>query len=216
MGAPKQIDIKLAVIIIIFAIFVTIGLSFFVGYTLIWSKYDTSTQVEKDKIKFDNIVRQNQKSPNAHVDLGWTYYQEGKWGKALLEYETAVQLDPANVGAHYNLGLVYSELLRYQDAENAFQKTLKLNNRHELAYFNLGHLCYLQQKYDQAITNFKAALELAPGAANFHYELGLAYEKTRQEVLAKDEYRKALSYIPDYTEAQEGIARIDILGKGGN
>lgn len=216
MGSSKQIDIKLAGFIIISVTLVTVGLSLFVGYTFVWNKYDTSSQIEKDNNKFKDIVRKNQKSPNAHVDLGWTYYQEGKWGKALSEYETAVNLDPTNVGAHYNLGLVYSELSRYEDAEKAFQKTIQLNNKHELAYFNLGHLYFLQQKYDQAIPNLKTALELSPGAANFHYELGLSYEKKELSALAKDEYMKALRYIPDYIEAQEGIARIDILGKGGN
>lgn len=216
MRSTRQIDIKLAVIIIILAILGSIAISFLVGYALIWNKYDTSTQIEKDRTKFNSIVLNNQKSPSAHVDLGWTYYQEGKWGKALSEYENAVQLDPANVGAHYNIGLVYAELSRYQEAEKAFQKTIQLNNSHELAYYNLGHLCFLQQKYDQAITNLKAALELSPGAANFHYELGLAYEKKGLELLAKEEYRKALRYIPDYLDAQEGIARIDILGKGGD
>lgn len=216
MGLPKQIDIKLAGIIIVFVTFITIGLSLFVGYSSIWSRYDTSTQIEKDKIKFDGNVRKNQKDPNAHVDLGWTYYQEGNWGKALAEYETAVNLDPANVSAHYNLGLVYSELMRYEDAEKAFQKTIQLNNRHGLAYFNLGHVCFLQQKYDEAIQNIKIALELSPGAANFHYELGLALEKKGVPDQAKLEYQKALRYIPDYIEAQEGIARIDILQKGVN
>lgn len=204
----REVDIKIAGIVVALAAIVAVSVSMVVGYTFFWSSYDSRTQTEKDVSRFKLAVRENQKNPAPHIDLGWSYYEQGKWGKAIEEYTVAVNLDSDNVYAWYNLGLSYFKLNNYTKAEECFLKTISLDNKHDMAYFNLGLIYNKSAKYDKAVTYLKEASQLSPGSANFSYELGRAYEAKGQKQLALAAYTKSLKYVPDYKEASAGIRRL--------
>lgn len=204
----KEIDIRIAVFIIGAVVLAVVSISIFAGYMFLWNNYDTRSQAKKDIGQYKLMVSRERKDPNAHVDLGWGYYNEGKWGKAMAEYQEALEYDPGNVGAWYNLGLVYNELKNYQQSKECFKKVISLNNRHELAYFTLGQQCSRQGQYDDAIDYLTKASKLSRGSANICYELGLAYEGKGITSEAKLMYQKALSFVPDYQEAKERLLEV--------
>ena len=51
----------------------------------------------------------------------------------------------------------------------------------------------------------------APDNANIHYHLGLAYQKTQQPALARQQFERVLKINPNYSEAAEVQKQLDSL-----
>jgi tetratricopeptide (TPR) repeat protein len=54
-----------------------------------------------------HVVSQFPHSPDAHRELGFSYYQQHKYGLARVEYETVQGIEPDDLAAHYNLAIIY-------------------------------------------------------------------------------------------------------------
>jgi tetratricopeptide (TPR) repeat protein len=110
-----------------------------IGLTYIqWEKYDEalpylekSLALEKDNARalyYRALVERNQglvdqaiadlqkvaavypRSRDAHRELGFSFYQQHKYGLARAEYETVQTIDPDDLAAHYNLAILYRRL----------------------------------------------------------------------------------------------------------
>ena len=52
-------------------------------------------------------VRNNPDDARAHANLGYAYYETGKYKEAIKSYKQAIRINPDYAMAHYNLGLAY-------------------------------------------------------------------------------------------------------------
>jgi tetratricopeptide (TPR) repeat protein len=65
--------------------------------------------------------------------------------------------------------------------------------------------------YNSAIDLFKEAIKLEKDATpdpTFYYHLGLAYEKTEQASLAKQQFERALKINPTFSDASDARKRL--------
>lgn len=53
------------------------------------------------------VLTQFPHSPDAHRELGFSYYQQHKYDLARVEYETVQSIEPDDLSAHYNLAIIY-------------------------------------------------------------------------------------------------------------
>jgi len=72
----------------------------------------------------------------------------------------------------------------------------------------LGWVFYQKGAYQSAVDLFEEALKLGernktPDDADVHYHLGLAYEKTGKNDLARQQLERVLKINPNYSEAGE-------------
>ena len=72
----------------------------------------------------------------------------------------------------------------------------------------LGWAYYQKGAYRLAVSILQEALKLqqkskAPENPDIHYHLGMAYLKTEQPALARQQFERALKVNPDYSEAAE-------------
>ena len=72
----------------------------------------------------------------------------------------------------------------------------------------LGWILYQKGAYQSAVDLFQEALKLgekskAPDDATVHYHLGLAYEKTGKNDLARQHLERVLKINPNYSEAAD-------------
>ena len=72
----------------------------------------------------------------------------------------------------------------------------------------LGYIYYQKGAFNSAINLFREALRLidkskVPPDANVHYHLALAYQKTNQSVLARQELQRALKINPNYSDTAD-------------
>jgi tetratricopeptide (TPR) repeat protein len=67
----------------------------------------------------------------------------------------------------------------------------------------LGWAFYHKGVYTSAITQFKAALKKEPDNALFNYHLGLAYAKSGQAALARQQLDRVLKINPNFPDVDQ-------------
>jgi tetratricopeptide (TPR) repeat protein len=69
--------------------------------------------------------------PEAYNNLGYIYYETGKYSFAINEYKKAIELKPDYISAHNNLGIAYKKvgLLEKAKKESEIVKGIMKKNR---------------------------------------------------------------------------------------
>ena len=70
-------------------------------------------------------------SEKHHID-GKKFYNQGKYAKAMQEFNQAIAADPQNREAHYYLGLCYQKLEYYKESVPEFKLSLEMENGDKL------------------------------------------------------------------------------------
>ena len=122
---------------------------------------------------FREAIRLRPDYAEAHNHLGLVLVQVGDTEKGILEFREALRLAPDDVSATGNLGaaLVGSQPV---EAISLLEKAIALQPAFVRAQYNLA-LAYAQSPehgLDKAIPQFQKVIELDPGFAAAHFELG--------------------------------------------
>lgn len=190
-----------------------------------FSGINSDLAIVESKIKLKNNPR-DFKTLN---DLGWAYYEKGKYEEAIAAFRKAIAINPSFSLAHNNLGRVYYDRKSYQDAIYYFNKVFALNNN-ERAYlfasYNLGQLLRKQGKTEQALKVLEKALIKSPNdqflkreykiamlrnAAKkepnpaYFKDLGDSYFENGEYVNSAGAYRKYLGYKGNEARAYYGL-----------
>ena len=94
----------------------------------------------------------------------------------------------------------------YSRAEKFFLRAGDINPQFAQAWAELGTNSYLAGEFSKGVEYFRKALTIDPGQAAYHYYLGLALEKNRQQDEGLKEYRRAVE-LGGPPEARLGLAR---------
>jgi len=208
MSATRAISLNKSPAVIVISIVAFIAFALAVGYEMYWNRYDQRPQVVKDQDALRAQVRTEPDDADAHLNLGWIYYEQGKKSAALRQYKQALSLDKEHIGAMYNIGLVQKDLKNYKEAEIQLKEVLNRAPNHELASYTLAQVYRESKQYAKAETQYREALKVAPSSANIIAELGLVYEARGRKVEAIKQYREALRFVPNLKEAQAGLKRL--------
>ena len=117
--------------------------------------------------------------------------EQGRKPAAMEIYGKILALDPAYTAALINLGTLYYHQKQYQRAEELYRSATQADSSYVLAFFDLGNVLDELQRPDDSICAYRRAIALAPGYADAHYNLALAYER-------KGERRRALVHWQIY------------------
>jgi TPR repeat protein len=135
--------------------------------------------------------------PHAHVDLQAIFLkavqaeEQGRKPDAMALYASILAVDPGYTAALINLGTLYYHQKQYARAEELYRQATEADASYVLAFFDLGNVLDELQRPDESIAAYKRAIALAPGYADAHYNLALAYER-------KGERRRALRHWQVY------------------
>jgi Tfp pilus assembly protein PilF len=106
--------------------------------------------------EYSQAVAADPKNAEAHANLGWGFYGEGKWEEAIKEFSEALSLDAGQVDALYGLGLTRKAAGAKVDAAAAFDQAIALlegledrTRRHMLTRLARGHINMLQSGHWQ-------------------------------------------------------------------
>ena len=72
-------------------------------------------------------VRKNPDDADAHDNLGYTYYELGKYKEAIESCKQAIRIDPDFANAHNNLGIAYHELGKYKEAIESYKQAIRID-----------------------------------------------------------------------------------------
>ena len=157
---------------------------------------------------FENALKLNP-SPRYLILLG-SLYAQTKNERALLIADALIKTKQPETEkeALFIKGLYNTYTGDKKTAIDFFDKCLNLDNRHMFAYREKGIALYDMSKYEDAVTVLDKAVTLQNNFDEGYYWLGRCMEKLNRPADAIEEYRTALMYSKDFTEAKEALARL--------
>jgi Flp pilus assembly protein TadD/uncharacterized protein (AIM24 family) len=126
-----------------------------------------------------------------HYNRGREAFQDGRYGEARRELESAQKLRPDDADVLNLLGLVYFKTNAYPEAEVIYRRLARENPSVFILHSNLGLILFKQGKIEDAEQHLLRAIELRPNYAKSHLYLGLLYRQRKKFGLALDHLRFA-------------------------
>ena len=108
------------------------------------------------------LLRADPKNVQAHIELGFIRFLQGKPAEAVNHLRAAISLDPSSDKAHYKLGVVLRQQGRMAEAQSELETALKLNPTNYDAHGNLGVIFAEQGKLQLAEDHLRSALRINP------------------------------------------------------
>jgi cellulose synthase operon protein C len=163
--------------------------------------------VDQAIVTYQQSLKDHPREATFYLLLGDLYASKKDWNKAKDAYQNALALKPQDALASNNLALVIlhngGDLnVALSLAETARRGMPESPNVAD----TLGWIYFQKGAYNSAIQMFQEALKLgeknkAPDDPDLHYHLGLAYEKTDQPGLARQQLEQVLKINPNYSDA---------------
>jgi len=139
----------------------------------------------------EKALQRNSQNFRAWYELGWLQARTGNNQDAQAAYEKVLAIQPNFALAQRDLGLIYFDRKDYQHATPYLLQATQLGLK-EARVFNFLGICYsLTGRLSQAVRTYHKALQLDPGLADAHLNLGYAYEQLQRKGLARQEYQQA-------------------------
>jgi len=115
-----------------------------------------------------------------HYNRGREAFQEGRYGEARRELESAQKLRPDDTDVLNLLGLVYFKTDAFPEAEMIYRRLAKENPNVCILHSNLGLVLFKQGKLDDAEEFLLRSVQLRPNYAKSHLYLGLLYRQRKK------------------------------------
>ncbi len=146
--------------------------------------------------------------PEAHLNLGATLAQQGRYDEAMAEYAQVVRLDATSAKAHNNWGTVLLQLGRPQEAESHFAESVRLDPSFAQMHFNLGNALARQERFDEAVQEYAESIRIQPRFADAHNNWGNVLLLQGQINAAREHYVAALRADPQHVKAANNLHRL--------
>lgn len=156
---------------------------------------------------FQKAVNFNADLIDAWINLGQLHESKGH-NIAGKYYESAVQIAPDDVLTLHARADYYARMNLLQDALNDYKRIIEIQPDYEQAFFNSGLLYLDLDSVSLAFTQFDNTINISPLHVRAHYFRGYCAEMMGNKEQAKADYRKALSFSPDYSQAIQGLNRL--------
>lgn len=149
----------------------------------------------------------------ARNNLGVNYMELRRWDESIYHLKLVSEdIFYANhEAALMNLGLAYLGKGDYPKALSVLRSVVGNNPKNPRARVNLGRVYAALDKTELAIIEFQRATTLNKDYASAHYNLGLAYLKSKDNKAALTAFREVLRIVPDSELGQLSREYIDLL-----
>jgi tetratricopeptide (TPR) repeat protein len=151
-----------------------------------------------------------------HLNLGFIYETQAKYGRALEEYSTALNLvrktEPPDGETESELYARLGNVNMISDnlgaARENFDRAVAVNPKSAPAYSYLGTLYDKQGRRDLAVKMFNHAIEIDPWDVVSIHNLGLLYLNNRQYDEAVAKFNRVIELAPEHSGAHNNLAYI--------
>lgn len=126
-----------------------------------------------------------------HYNRGREAFQEGRYGEARRELESAQRLRPDDADVLNLLGLVYFKTNAFPEAEVIYRRLIGENPNVFILHSNLGLILFKEGKLEEAEQFLLRAVDLRPNYAKSHLYLGLLYRQKKKYGLALEHLKFA-------------------------
>ncbi|MCK9618340.1 MAG: tetratricopeptide repeat protein [Lentimicrobiaceae bacterium] len=170
---------------------------------------DTSKAI----INYQTTVEKDQNHFEAYMQLGDLFALK-KSKLAPAYYDNALRINPQSIEALYAKGFFCQENSMENKAIDAYKRIIAIDPNYKYAYFNIGYinLVYLIN-FSEAITYFDKAIQKDPKYYEAWFNKGYANELIGNYPNARKAYEEALKIEINYSNAIQGLNRLDELQK---
>ncbi|MDR1167874.1 MAG: tetratricopeptide repeat protein [Heliobacteriaceae bacterium] len=143
------------------------------------------------------LIEHNPEKHNYRYNLACCYEAAGDYSYAAGILAHLVMLNPKSVTMMQKLANIYIKLERPMNAKELYERIITQGNTSYEIYYEFAYVCVKTNDMDRAEKMLKKVIELNPGFAPAHKDLGVIYLQRRQFDYAKDEFAKAVQTAPD-------------------
>ena len=143
-----------------------------------------------------------------HNNLGTAYLSKERLKDAQKSFEVSSAVFPSSPDPYINMGHINARNQEWSKAKLKFDLALKLGSKRSQVLYNSGLMRLKLNKPEESIPFFLEAIKIKNHRPLYHYELGNAFRKLKQNDLALKAYRKVLELDRTHTEAQNNIGVI--------
>lgn len=162
--------------------------------------------------EFEKLARSNPGNALYPYWQGRIAYDSYAFQAAIEKFNKALELTPELPRAYDNLGLCYEAMSDNESAVKCYERAVSLNRKRLPSSpwppLNYGMLLLRQDSLDQAEALLREAVDLGPGMALTHHQLGIVLAKQKRYSDAVLELRKAAELDPTYPEAHLTLASV--------
>jgi protein O-GlcNAc transferase len=153
----------------------------------------------------DRALAADPNYPDAHVDRGQLFQNQGQLDKAIVSYQTGLKFAPQNKSALNNLGACL--LLKGLAAESIpwFEAAAKVVTDSPLPVNNIGAAYKELGRIDDALVQYQRAIQIDPGYADGYCNIGGAYATIAEHEKSIAACREALQINPAFAEVQSNL-----------
>jgi MYXO-CTERM domain-containing protein len=150
-----------------------------------------------------------QKSPDnyrAHFQLASAYYNLGRCGEAVTEYEKAGALQTPAYDLLLDWGLAYDCLNQPENALAKMQQAAGLENTAHV-HTQMGMIYGKHAQWAEALESLTTAEKIDPNFAPTYVYKGLVHFSQGLFETAINDYQRALAIDPNFQQARDGLAQ---------
>lgn len=136
----------------------------------------------------------------AFAGLGSVYDELDNPDEAYLNYSTALTINPGLTELYAPLGVAYYQRGDITKADELLTKAVSARAEDDQTQYLLGVIRYSQKRYDESVAALSQSRKIKE-TPEAHYYLGEVYDEQNREKEAIEEYNKAVTLNPRYTDA---------------
>jgi Tfp pilus assembly protein PilF len=157
---------------------------------------------------FEEAVRSDPASAEAHHNLGIALYYCGRLAEAIDQFHTALKLDPTLASSQGSLAQALIDSGKYDEALAALSAALRLDPNDPDYHGNRALLLIRQGHLDEARDEYQRALRVQPHSTNWHAGLGVVFYRQGQIDAAAAELAEAVRLDPDNLKVREQLQQV--------
>lgn len=161
-------------------------------------------QVTKSAAAYEKSIQQYPRDLRARMILGQLEEMQGNWQRAQQLYEKALQVQPDYPPAANRLAYILLEHGGNVDVALSLAQVARQGMPDSPAAADaLGWAYYWKGIFGLSVDLLNEASKKAPDNPDYHYHLGLAYQKLPNQELARQHLSRVLQLNPKYPRAGE-------------
>jgi Flp pilus assembly protein TadD len=178
-------------------------------------------KAEQSISHFRAALKASPQSPAARTSLGAALESLGQSRAAMVEYGRAIDADPQYLDARYNLANLLAARREFSGAIAQYREIRKQRPEDSTATAKLslvlqaeGDTLASSGRIPDAITRYREAVDLAPGDADAHNNLGSSLAISGDLKQALTHFEAAVRIRPDHDQARNNLnlARTKLAG----
>lgn len=145
-------------------------------------KLEDAGKYEEALALLDEAMRLDPDNHDYPYEVGFTYYLQKDYPKALDEFKKVVKYKDVTDQCFQMLGNIYDIMGDSESAFKAYDAGLKLFPKSGKLYLEKGNVYWLKKEYDKALPFYEQGIEAEPNFASNYYRAARIYCSSTEEV----------------------------------